>query len=95
MISVHGADVTTIEGVDNGGKLSLLQEAFVSQGAAQCGICSPGLIISAKALLDSEPVPSRARIREALAGNLCRCTGYQKIIDAVEMAAKAAVGGAK
>jgi len=82
-----GRQVTTVEGLAEGGRLHPLQEAFADHGAAQCGYCTPGILITAKALLDREPCPSRARIREALSGNLCRCTGYGQIIDAVESVA--------
>jgi carbon-monoxide dehydrogenase small subunit len=87
-------EVTTVEGLSRGGRLHPLQEAFADLGAAQCGYCTPGFLIAAKALLDETPHPSRAEIREALSGNLCRCTGYQQIVEAVERAAVAARGGA-
>jgi aerobic-type carbon monoxide dehydrogenase small subunit (CoxS/CutS family) len=80
-------DVTTVEGLAVHGRLHALQESFADLGAAQCGYCTPGFLVTAKALLDREPRPSRDRIREALAGNLCRCTGYQQIVEAVEAAA--------
>ena len=81
--------VTTIEGLQGaGGKLSLIQQAFVDHGAIQCGFCSPGMILSAQALLDRNPSPSDHEIREALAGNLCRCTGYVQIAEAVKAAAR-------
>ncbi|HEX5216870.1 MAG TPA: 2Fe-2S iron-sulfur cluster-binding protein, partial [Vicinamibacterales bacterium] len=89
-----GRQVTTVEGLAEGGRLHPLQEAFADHGAAQCGYCTPGILITAKALLDREPCPSRDRIREALSGNLCRCTGYGQIIDAVESVAVAAGKGA-
>ncbi len=90
-----GHTITTVEGLAEGEKLHPLQEAFVDHGAVQCGYCTPGMLMSAKALLDSDPRPDRAAIREALSGNLCRCTGYYKIVDAVEDAAKRmAAGGA-
>ncbi len=77
--------VTTIEGiVGKKNRLSVIQQAFVDSGAIQCGFCTPGMILSAKALLDSQPDPSEAEIREALSGNLCRCTGYVQIIEAVK-----------
>jgi carbon-monoxide dehydrogenase small subunit len=79
----EGADVLTIEGLLVDGAMSLLQRQFVEAGAVQCGFCSPGMIMTAKALLDENPAPSEYAVREALAGNLCRCTGYQKIVDAV------------
>jgi aerobic-type carbon monoxide dehydrogenase small subunit (CoxS/CutS family) len=80
-------DVTTVEGLAEHGRLHPLQECFADLGAAQCGYCTPGFLVTAKALLDREPHPSRERIREALSGNLCRCTGYQQIVEAVEAAA--------
>jgi len=83
----EGRDVATIEGLAEHGRLHPLQEEFADRGAAQCGYCTPGILLTAKALLDREPRPSRDRIREALSGNLCRCTGYTQIIEAVEAAA--------
>jgi len=85
---VEGKKVTTIEGlqtIDN--KLSIIQQAFVDQGGIQCGFCTPGMIMSTKALLDDNPDPTEEEIRAALVGNLCRCTGYVQIIDAVKSAA--------
>jgi aerobic-type carbon monoxide dehydrogenase small subunit (CoxS/CutS family) len=87
-VECGGRSVTTIEGLAAGGNLHALQERFADLGAAQCGYCTPGILMTAKALLDREPHPSRERIREALSGNLCRCTGYAQIIEAVEAAAK-------
>jgi len=84
---LEGRCVTTIEGISPVGELHPLQEAFVEKGAVQCGFCTPGMVISSLALLRRNPHPSRAEIREGLSGNLCRCTGYQKIVDAVEAAA--------
>ncbi|MBT9136868.1 MAG: Nicotinate dehydrogenase small FeS subunit [Firmicutes bacterium] len=84
---VAGRSVTTIEGLAAGGKLDPLQTAFVQEGAVQCGYCTPGMIISAKALLMEKHNPTEAEIKEAIAGNLCRCTGYIKIIKAVQAAA--------
>jgi len=78
-----GAEVTTIEGLSQDADLSLLQATFVDLGAIQCGFCSPGMVMTAKALLDKNPDPTETDVREALAGNICRCTGYQKIADAV------------
>ncbi len=78
--------VLTVEGLGADGKLHPLQEAFADLGAAQCGYCTPGILVTAKALLDENPHPSRGQIREALSGNLCRCTGYQQIFEAVEAA---------
>jgi carbon-monoxide dehydrogenase small subunit len=78
-----GRQVRTVEGLTVDGTLDPLQEAFADHGAAQCGYCTPGILMTARALLDREPAPSRERIREALSGNLCRCTGYGQIVDAV------------
>jgi carbon-monoxide dehydrogenase small subunit len=75
--------VLTIEGLQNDGKLHPIQDAFIQCGAVQCGFCTPGMILIAKALLDRNPHPTEAQIREAVSGNLCRCTGYQQIIDAI------------
>jgi aerobic carbon-monoxide dehydrogenase small subunit len=86
---VKGKAITTIEGLCREGKLHPLQQAFMDQGAVQCGFCTPGLILTAKALLDSNPKPSESQIREAIAGNLCRCTGYDKIVRAIMTAAQA------
>ena len=83
----HGRDVTTVEGLTENGRLHPLQEAFADTGAAQCGYCTPGILMTSKALLAETPNPKRAQINEALAGNLCRCTGYHKIVEAVEWAA--------
>jgi carbon-monoxide dehydrogenase small subunit len=85
-----GAEVTTIEGLERSGTLHRIQQAFVAHGAVQCGYCTPGMIITAKALLDENPRPSREEIADAIRGNLCRCTGYIKIIDAIAAAARAA-----
>jgi aerobic-type carbon monoxide dehydrogenase small subunit (CoxS/CutS family) len=84
---LEGAAITTVEGLAHGGELSPLQRAFAELGAAQCGYCTPGILLTAQALLADDPQPTRQHIREALAGNLCRCTGYTKILDAVELAA--------
>jgi carbon-monoxide dehydrogenase small subunit len=84
---LEGTAITTVEGMARGGELHPLQQAFAELGAAQCGYCTPGILLTSQALLTHEPQPPRQRIREALAGNLCRCTGYTKILDAVELAA--------
>ena len=86
-IQLEGRAITTIEGMAGGSQLHPLQQAFAELGAAQCGYCSPGILLASKSLLESNPQPSRDEIREALAGNLCRCTGYTKILEAVELAA--------
>ena len=80
---VEGCDVTTVEGLATNGGLSPLQRAFIERGAAQCGICTPGMLLAAHVLLQRTRRPNAAAVREALAGNLCRCTGYTKIIEAV------------
>lgn len=85
----QGKDITTIEGLGKEGRLDLVQKAFVEYGAVQCGYCTPGMIMTAKSLLQKNPAPTREEIKKALAGNLCRCTGYVKIIEAVEAAASA------
>jgi aerobic-type carbon monoxide dehydrogenase small subunit (CoxS/CutS family) len=82
------AEVITVEGMTQNGKSHALQNAFADLGAAQCGYCIPGILLTAKALLDANPHPTRDDIRQALSGNLCRCTGYTKILQAVELAAK-------
>jgi carbon-monoxide dehydrogenase small subunit len=87
VLQVEGASITTIEGLAEGGKPSVLQRAFLECGGAQCGICTPGMILSALHLLNRNPNPSMDDIREGLAGNLCRCTGYLQILEAVARAA--------
>jgi aerobic-type carbon monoxide dehydrogenase small subunit (CoxS/CutS family) len=84
----RGRTVTTIEGLGQDGQLDPLQQSFIDHGAIQCGFCTPGMIMSAKGILLKNPVPSEPQIRSGLAGNLCRCTGYQAITDAVKAAAK-------
>ncbi|SFD97938.1 carbon-monoxide dehydrogenase small subunit [Actinacidiphila alni] len=85
---VQGREVVTVEGLaGEGGELSTVQQAFVDAGAVQCGFCTPGLLVAADELLERNPEPSDGDIREALSGNLCRCTGYEKILDAVRLAA--------
>jgi aerobic-type carbon monoxide dehydrogenase small subunit (CoxS/CutS family) len=86
-VEVAGRRITTVEGMAQGGRLHPLQQAFAELGAAQCGYCTPGILLTATALLAERPSPTRQEVKEALAGNLCRCTGYTKILDAVELAA--------
>ena len=87
-VQIEGRAVTTVEGMADGSQLHPLQQAFAELGAAQCGYCTPGILLAARSLLEANPEPSRDEIREALAGNLCRCTGYVKILQAVELAAE-------
>jgi carbon-monoxide dehydrogenase small subunit len=87
-VEAEGQNIVTIEGLERGGEPNALQRAFVAAGAVQCGFCIPGMIMSAHHLLLTNPSPTRAQIQEGLAGNLCRCGGYSRIIDAVERAAK-------
>jgi carbon-monoxide dehydrogenase small subunit len=82
-VEVDGSEILTIEGLQSGGKLHPLQEAFIQYGAIQCGFCSPGMMMSAKAFLDQCPKPTEEEVKMALSGNLCRCTGYRKIIEAI------------
>jgi aerobic-type carbon monoxide dehydrogenase small subunit (CoxS/CutS family) len=93
-VECGGRTITTIEGLPQQGALHPLQDAFADLGGSQCGYCTPGILITAKALLDRNPSPTRAEIKEALAGNLCRCTGYLQIIEAVEKAAEQVRAGA-
>jgi len=86
-VQADGCAITTVEGMEKNGKLNRVQEAFLMHGAVQCGYCTPGFIITATALLEENPRPSRAEITDALRGNICRCTGYTKIIDAIESVA--------
>ncbi|MGH3355007.1 MAG: (2Fe-2S)-binding protein [Nocardioidaceae bacterium] len=88
----HGREVATVEGLTDEEGLHPLQQAFVDAGAVQCGFCTPGLVVQAHDLLQQQPHPSDPEIREALAGNLCRCTGYEKILDAVRLAADRMAG---
>jgi carbon-monoxide dehydrogenase small subunit len=87
-VQVHGKHITTIEGIADGARLHSIQEAFLDHGGFQCGFCTPGMIVTAKALLDENPHPSRQEITEGIAGNICRCTGYVRIIDSIALAAR-------
>ena len=87
-IQIEGRAITTVEGMASASELHPLQTAFAELGAAQCGYCTPGILLASRSLLETNPKPTRDEIREALAGNLCRCTGYMKILQAVELAAE-------
>jgi len=87
-LEAQGRDVTTIEGLAQGDQLHPVQKAFAEYGAVQCGFCTPGMILAAKALLDSNPHPTEVEIRQGISGNLCRCTGYVKIVEAIQAAAR-------
>ncbi len=88
-VQADGCAITTIEGLRTDGRLHPLQQAFVDHGAVQCGFCTPGMVLAAVALLNENPHPTEAQVRDAIAGNLCRCTGYAKIVDAVLAASEA------
>ncbi|HLI29291.1 MAG TPA: (2Fe-2S)-binding protein [Chloroflexota bacterium] len=94
-VAAHGADIVTIEGLAQGDRLHPLQEAFIEYGGFQCGICTPGQIMAAKALLDHHPQPTREEVVEWMTGNLCRCTGYYKIIDSIMAVVEGKVGRAQ
>lgn len=87
-LDARGKDITTIEGLAVNGKLHPVQKAFVEHGAAQCGFCTPGMIITAKALLDENPKPTEQQVRQAISGNLCRCSGYGKVLEAIKAASE-------
>ncbi len=91
-VEADGCSVTTIEGLERDGRLDAVQEAFIQHGAVQCGYCSPGIILAGKALLARNPHPTYEEVRQAISGNLCRCTGYVKIIQAILAAAEAEAG---
>lgn len=92
-VEADGKQITTIEGLADDDKLHPLQEAFIEEGGMQCGFCTPGMIMSAKALLDKNPDPDEEEIRQGIAGNICRCTGYTKIIASIKAAARTVQGG--
>jgi carbon-monoxide dehydrogenase small subunit len=87
-LDAQGKEITTIEGLSEGEKLHPIQEAFLKHGAIQCGFCTPGMVMSAKAFLEENPKPTAAEVRKGISGNLCRCTGYQQIVDAILAASK-------
>ncbi|MDO8637559.1 MAG: (2Fe-2S)-binding protein, partial [Dehalococcoidia bacterium] len=87
-VDLDGRNITTIEGVAADGQYHALQKAFIQEGAVQCGFCTPGIIMMAKALLDENPTPTEKEVREAIVGNICRCTGYAKIVKAILSAAE-------
>lgn len=91
-LEANGRDIMTIEGLAQGDQLHPVQKAFAEYGAVQCGFCTPGMILAAKALLDSNPHPTEAEIRRGISGNLCRCTGYVKIVEAIQAAAQSQAG---
>ena len=91
-VAAQGREITTIEGLSHGEQLDPVQEAFVKHTAIQCGFCTPGMVMAAKALLDENPRPTPAEVRKAISGNLCRCTGYQQIVDAIMAAAETKQG---
>jgi len=88
-LEAQGREVTTIEGLAQGDRLHPIQKAFAEYGAVQCGFCTPGMILAAKVLLDNNPHPTELEIRQGISGNLCRCTGYVKIVEAIQAAARA------
>jgi carbon-monoxide dehydrogenase small subunit len=87
-VEAEGKDILTIEGLSRGNELHPIQEAFINHGGIQCGFCTPGMILTAKALIDSNPEPTEAEVKEAISGNLCRCTGYTKIVESIIAATK-------
>jgi carbon-monoxide dehydrogenase small subunit len=87
-VEAEGRDIVTIEGLAHGEELHPIQEAFINHGGVQCGFCTPGMILSAKALIDSNPQPTETEVKEAISGNLCRCTGYTKIVKSIVAATK-------
>jgi carbon-monoxide dehydrogenase small subunit len=87
-LDARGKEIVTIEGLAEGEKLHPIQEAFLKHGAIQCGFCTPGMVMSAKAYLDEHPTPTSTEVRKAISGNLCRCTGYQQIVDSIMAASK-------
>ncbi len=91
-IDAQGKEILTIEGLSEGEKLHPIQEAFLKNGGIQCGFCSPGMVMAAKAFLDEHPKPTPAEVRKAIVGNLCRCTGYQQIVDSIMAASKMMAG---
>lgn len=94
-VAAEGKSITTVEGLAGGDRLHVLQQSFIDHGAVQCGYCTPGLLMMAKSILDQNPTPTEAEVRAGIAGNLCRCTGYTKIVEAILAAGEQMAGGAK
>lgn len=94
-VAAEGRSIMTVEGLASEGRLHVLQQSFIDHGAVQCGYCTPGLLMMAKSILDNNPTPTEAEVRAGIAGNLCRCTGYTKIVEAILAAAEQMAGGAK
>jgi len=94
-MKADGRNIVTIEGLANGNKLDPIQQSFLEKGAVQCGFCTPGMVLSTKALLDQNPNPTKEEIKVGIAGNLCRCTGYTKIIEAIQTASQKMLEGGK
>lgn len=91
-VACQGKEILTIEGLSKNGQLTILQKAFIHRGAVQCGYCTPGMILTAKALLDRNPNPTKEEVKRAISGNLCRCTGYKKIEEAILLASEQGAG---
>lgn len=94
-VAAEGKSIMTVEGLADGDDLHVLQQSFIDYGAVQCGYCTPGLLMMAKSILDTNPTPTEAEVRAGIAGNLCRCTGYTKIVEAILAAAEQIAGGVK
>jgi carbon-monoxide dehydrogenase small subunit len=94
-VAAEGKSIMTVEGLADGDELHILQQSFIDHGAVQCGYCTPGLLMMAKSMLDHNPMPTEAEVRAGIAGNLCRCTGYSKIVEAILAAGEQMAGGGK